>query len=438
MDDLADRTATELQVELQSGRLTARALVDACLWRIEERDGNVAAWAFLDPAHARAQADALDTAFKESGPVGPLHGLPVGIKDIIDTADMPTQNGSDHFVGHQPERDATCVAQLRAAGAVIMGKTVTTELANMHPGKTRNPHNANHTPGGSSSGSAAAVACGMVPLALGTQTGGSVVRPASFCGIHGLKPTLGLISRTGVTLQSHTLDTVGVYGRSLDDIALLVGALDQHDATDDVSYARAGTDYDTVPFQDAKLAAFKTPAWGEADDDTKQAFERFVASLAVSEPNLNIAPKFDEICELHKVVQASENVHYYDPLVEKDASKVSDTLKARLETGRTTSVKQYLRAITQRAALHALIDAELTRYDALVCLSSAGPAPAGLETTGNPIFNGLWTYLGLPTVTLPALNVRGLPCGITLVGRRRGEARLLRVAAAVEQQLQAA
>jgi len=152
MDNLADRSATELQADLQSGQLTARALVDACLWRIEERDGHVEAWAFLDPAHARAQADTLDAAFKERGPVGPLHGLPVGIKDIIDTADMPTQNGSDHFVGHQPERDATCVAQLRAAGAVIMGKTVTTELANRHPGKTRNPHNANHPPGGSSSG----------------------------------------------------------------------------------------------------------------------------------------------------------------------------------------------------------------------------------------------------------------------------------------------
>ena len=236
---LTELTATEARARMVKGDVTAEAYVTACLDAIAAREKDIEAWVVYDRDRALAQARALDRERAAGRACGALHGLPVGIKDIIDTADMPTENGSPIFKGHQPAKDATCVAVLRAAGAIILGKTVTTELANVNPNKTRNPHNPAHTPGGSSSGSAAGVAAGMMPLALGTQTGGSVIRPGSFCGVHALKPTLGLVSRTGVTLQSHTLDTVGVYGRSLADLALITDALSQHDPSDAVSYTRA-------------------------------------------------------------------------------------------------------------------------------------------------------------------------------------------------------
>lgn len=229
---LIELTATEARDAMATGEVTAEAYTRACLDQVAARDRDIDAWAHLDPEHALSQARALDKLRASGAGLGPLHGLPVGIKDIIDTADMPTQHGCAIFKNRQPERDAACVAQLRAAGAVIMGKTVTTELATSTPSKTKNPHNPAHTPGGSSSGSAAGLAARMFPLALGTQTGGSVIRPGSFNGVHALKPTLGLISRTGVLLQAHTLDTVGVYGRSLADLALITDAIAAHDPSD--------------------------------------------------------------------------------------------------------------------------------------------------------------------------------------------------------------
>ena len=242
MSTANELTAVEAAARIRDGALSAEALTQACLERIRAREDDVRAWAFLDEEHALAQARERDADLARGQGAGPLHGLPVGIKDIIDTADMPTENGSPIFRGRRTNHDAACVAALRDAGAVILGKTVTTELANVHPNKTRNPHDLEHSPGGSSSGSAAGVADFHVPLALGTQTGGSVIRPASFCGIYGLKPTLGCISRSGVLLQSHSLDTVGVYGRCVDDLGLIAGCLSARDPADAASYPRSRTD----------------------------------------------------------------------------------------------------------------------------------------------------------------------------------------------------
>ncbi len=239
MTDLARLTATAAQKLLASRDITSEQLVKACVDRIAAREPEVKAFAHFDPDYAMTQARAADEAFRSGKGVGPLNGIPVGIKDIIDTQDMPTQNGCEFFKGRQPSADAACVTALRDAGAVIIGKTVTTEMASTYPGPTCNPHNLGHTPGGSSSGSAAGVADCMFPLALGTQTGGSVIRPASFCGIYGLKPTFGMISRTGVTMQSHTLDTVGVYGRSVEDLALIADVLSAQDPRDAGSYSRS-------------------------------------------------------------------------------------------------------------------------------------------------------------------------------------------------------
>ena len=429
--DLATLGAAQAVRALRSGEMSAEDYTKACLARIAAREEEVQAWVHLDPGHALAQARAADDLRREGKGLGPLHGLPVGIKDIIDTADMPTQNGSPVFAGYQPRDDAFCVSALRAAGAIIMGKTVTTELATLTPNKTRNPHNTAHTPGGSSSGSAAAVADRMIPLALGTQTGGSVIRPASFCGIYGLKPTLGLISRRGVTLQAHTLDTVGVYGRSLEDLALIADALSAHDPDDPVSYPRGRTSLSqilagTVPAP--PLFAFcRTPAWEQADAATREAFETFAARLGDRVQEVAL-PLEDAFSRHQPAVQAAENAAYYGPLLARAPQAISPGLTARIEAGAKVPAKDYITAVNARETHYAAVEQVLQRHAAILTPASPGPAPKGLGSTGSPIFNGVWTYLGVPCVTLPLLEADGMPFGVQLVGMRRDEGRLLRTA----------
>src|SRR5881396_866175 len=269
--------AVEAARMIREGVVTSVQLVEACLARVREVDAAVQAWAFLDPEHALAQARAADELRLSGAPTGPLHGVPVGLKDIIDTSDMPTENGSVLHAGRTPSRDAAVARMLRAAGAVIMGKTVTTEFATRTPGKTRNPHDPAHTPGGSSSGSAAAVAAGMVPLALGSQTGGSVIRPASYCGVYALKPTHGLIPRTGMFQLSRSLDHVGLFARTIDDLALLLEQLVGYDERDPDSRPRARIPYRDVAAEEPPLppmfAFAKTARWDRVDDDAKEAFD---------------------------------------------------------------------------------------------------------------------------------------------------------------------
>ena len=433
-------TAHEAARRIGAGELTSEQLVRDCLEVIAEQEQHVQAWQFLDAEHALQQARAADAKQRSGAALGPLHGVPVGIKDIIDTHDMPTESGTAHHAGRRPERDAHCVSALRAAGAVILGKTVTTELAALAPSKSRNPVNHAHTPGGSSAGSGAAVGGNMVPLALGTQTGGSVIRPASFCGTYALKPTLGMISRVGVTLQSHTLDTVGVYGRSLDDLALISGALDLHDPSDDVSYARARSDVANALSDTAmaapKIAFWKTPNWHVADEAARDAITGFAGKLGDACTPIELRGAIDCISQDHQCIQAAENAYHYGPLYDKDKALLSDLLRARLEDAFQVDARHYLGALQRREQHYNEIASVLETHDAVLCLSSAGPAPKSHDTTGNPIFNGLWTYLGVPCVTMPLLEVEGMPLGVQLVGRRREEAKLLRVARWVEEAAQ--
>src|SRR5881398_1697795 len=276
-------SASEAARLIRDGVISSEQFVEACLARIREVDGQVQAWTFLDPDHALAQARAADAWRSEGRATWPLHGVPIGIKDIFDTADMPTENGSVLCAGRTPSRDATAVAMLRAAGAVIMGKTVTTEFAYFAPGKTRNPHNPEHTPGGSSSGSAAAVATEMVPLALGSQTNGSTIRPAAFCGVLGFKPTHGLISRHGVLTLSRTLDHVGLFARTVEDIALLAEQLVGYDERDPDTRPRARIPFVEVTAGEPPLppmfAFVKMPYWERADEETKEGFAELVEQL---------------------------------------------------------------------------------------------------------------------------------------------------------------
>lgn len=438
MTKLNELTASEAARVLASGEASAEEMMRACLDRVAARDETVRAWAFLDPELALANARAADAHRKAGNALGPLHGLPVGIKDIIETADMPTENGSDLFRGQRTGRDADCVARLRNVGAVIMGKTVTTELANTNPSKTRNPHNPEHSPGGSSAGSGAAVADFQVPLALGTQTGGSVIRPGSFNGIHALKPSLGLIPREGVLMQSHTLDTVGVYGRSVDDLALIANSLSMSDSTDAFSYGGRRPDLvaaleDDLPAP--RFAFLETPAWPEAEPGAREAIERVVADLEGRCVHESLPSPFERVLDYHATVMAAEMVPYYGSLIDAAPDKASDLIKARLAAAREVAAGDYVEALLARGQINDDLASLLDRYDAVLCLPATGPAPHGFATTGSAIFNGLWTYLGVPCVTLPRLSVDGLPLGVQLVGKPGEDGKLLRAARWLDREL---
>lgn len=430
ISDLTRLTAADAAARIRSGEITSQTLVRACLDRIADREETVQAWQHLDPDYAIEQARSRDEWRAQGRSAGALHGIPVGIKDIIDTRDMPTENGTPAHAGRTPGEDAALVAALRDAGAVIMGKTVTTELANMTPNKTRNPHNPEHTPGGSSSGSAAAVADGMVPLAIGTQTGGSVIRPASFCGIVGFKPTFGLISRRGVLSQSEHLDTVGTYGRNVEDAALIADCLTAYDPADRQMWPRSRPQLRQVAISEPPVApsfAFvKTPAWEFADTSLEEAFGEVREALGNQCDEVELPPIFDKVLEWHQAIQDGEMAKNYGPLIDKYPDVISDQLKRRIEAGSRISVVEYCLAREFQDILNAGLNEVFERYDAIVTPASAGPAPKGLDTTGNPAFNAMWTYLGTPSVSLPLLDVEGLPLGVQLVGPRMDDGRLLR------------
>ena len=432
MSSLTALTAVEAAARIAGGELSSKDLVGACLERIAEREPAVQAWAFLDRERALEQAKAADAQLKESKGVGPLHGVPVGLKDIIDTADMPTGHGSEAFKGRQPADDAACVTALRRAGAVILGKTVTTELATHVPSRTRNPLNAEHTPGGSSSGSAAAVAAGMVPIAVGTQTGGSVIRPAAFCGVYGFKPTFGVIPRTGVLTQSTTLDTIGVFGRCVEDVALAADALQAYDARDPASLSTSRPGLLATATQKWSLppifAFVKTHAWDEADAVTREAFGELIEELGGQVTEVSIDSTTERGLAAARTVQDVEMAVHYGPILDRAPDLVSKDLAARIEAGRRVNGVDYFAALDARDRFYANTGEIFTDYGTILTPAALGPAPKDLSTTGNPVFCGFWTYLGVPAVTLPLLDVDGMPLGVQLVGPRRDDGRLLRSA----------
>ena len=392
----------------------------------------IAGFAALDADYALEQASAADRASASGHALGPLHGVPVAVKDVIDTADMPTAYGSIFYSGNQPERDALCVAALRGAGAVIVGKTVTTELASLPPSVVANPVVPGHTPGGSSAGSAAAVASHMVPAALGTQPAGSVLRPAAYCGLFGFKPTLGLIPRSGVLMQSHTLDTVGVLARTLDDAALMTDVMAVHDAADAASYPRSAPGLLAAarrqPAVTPRLAFVCTPAWDGADAEMKQAITAFAAGLGTTCVTLDI-PVLESVIPWQRIVQSAENAHYYGHILDRAPDRLGPEMRQRLEDGQKIAVRAYLEAVTAVEPAYAEVLRAIDGFDAILTPAAPGPAPAGLAKTGDPVFNGLWTYLGMPAITLPLLaNAAGHPMGVQLVARRRADAALLTTA----------
>ncbi len=433
MRDLTTLSAIEIREALARGELSAVAVAEAFLDVIGEKEPAIGAWAFVDRGHALRQAELADKWREDGNDLGPLHGLPVGVKDIIDTADMPTENGTVIDAGRQPERDAAVVTRLRQAGAVILGKTTTTELAYFQPTETKNPHNTAHTPGGSSAGSGAAVAAGMVPLAVGTQTGGSIIRPSSFCGIVGFKPTHGLIPRTGAVTQAVELDTIGAMTRTVADAALLAEAMQGYDAGDPSTTARAPMRLldaaRSEPPVRPSLAFVRTPVWEQADAWLQDALVDFAAGLGDACDEIDLPDDFAEAWPAHATVMtvgfAANLGHYMD----RAGDRLSTRMRDAIGLGRAASAVDYIAARKWRDVLNGRLDRVFDRYDAILAPSAPGEAPASLETTGNSVFNIPWSFLGTPAVTLPLLEgPNGLPAGVQLVGRCGDDARLLRTA----------
>jgi amidase len=423
--DFAALSARDTAARIADGSLTAEAATRACLERIAAREPVVGAWQYLDADRAIAEARQRD----QTGSSGPLHGVPIGVKDLIDTHDMPTGYGSPIYHGHRPAADAACVALARAAGAVVVGKTVTTEFATFFPGKTANPHNPAHTPGGSSSGSAAAVADGMVPLAFGTQTAGSVIRPASFCGVVGYKPSFGTISRAGVKPLSDSLDTVGVMARDVTDAAFFAAVLS------DRPDFRLG-DAATLP----RIAFYRTPEWGEAGPDTIAALEHAAACLArAGAPTVEVTgpPEHKALVEAQKIVMDYETARSLSFERIARPQDLSASLRERIAIGLSHSAKVYDAARHTVMLAQAALPSLFGDFDALLVPSAPGEAPKGLDRTGDPIFNRPWTILHLPCITLPAWRgATGLPVGVQLVGRLGDDAPTLRAATFLERALE--
>ncbi|WP_417728894.1 amidase [Roseovarius sp.] len=404
--------ATAMAQLVRTGATTSEALMRACLERIAERDPSIAAWEFLDPNMALAAARACDAAPAK----GPLHGVPVAIKDIIDTAEMPTGYGSLIYSGHRPAADANCVSALRAAGAVIMGKTVTTEFATFRPGKTHNPHNYAHTPGGSSSGSAAAVASGMAPIALGTQTVGSVIRPAAFCGTVGFKATQGLLELTGVKPLASSLDSLGCFTRSVRDAALWFSVQSGH------APAPRRT---RLP----KVAMVRSAQWHEARAESRTAVESAAATLrhagiSVTEPVLPEA--FNTLVECQNIVfSRGARVALAQEWADHRGA-LSPQLVQVLAYGDSISDSVLAEAEKTAAACRRVLEGLFQEVDLILTPAAPGEAPHGLAATGDPLFNRTWTLMLGPCATLPsATGPTGLPVGIQLVGPRNGDAAFL-------------
>lgn len=403
MRDPVLHTATEAARLIRDGKLSPAELMEACLERIAEREPVVRAFAWFD-------AEAARRAAAGSRP-GPLRGLPIGVKDVLDTSDMPSEYGSPIWSSWRPKADASAVAWARQAGGAVIGKTVTTEFATRKPGPTGNPHNPAHTPGGSSSGSAAGVAAGFFPLAYGTQTAGSVIRPAAYCGVVGYKPTFGMINRFGMKLMSESLDTVGVMARTVADCALFAGAVAGRDLGDP----------DARPDRAPRIGICRSPAWDKALPETQALLPRVASALAragASVAERELMPGVAAIAEAHPVVMNNESARALGWELANAREQISEGLRERLEFGLSRGESEVDAALNVFDRAQREFPLCMEGLDALVTPSAPGQAPAGLEWTGDPVFNLIWTSLHVPCVTVPAgTGPDGLPLGIQIVTR---------------------
>ena len=429
------QSAIDARALIERGLLTSCELVEACLERIDELEPTIGAWAHLDRDIALQQARAADEFRKSGLPIGALHGLPIGIKDIIDTADYPTERSTVLHQGRQPDRDATLVSLLKEAGAIILGKTVSTEMAVYAPGKTRNPHNPEHTPGGSSSGSAAAVAAAMVSLSVGTQTNGSVIRPAAYCGVYGYKPSFGRISRHGVLEQSPPLDTIGVFARDLADLALIADVLMRYDAQDSAMIpiappCIAGIMAQEVP-ANPHFAFVRSPVWDQVEEVTRDGLRELIDATNQAQQKtidiVDLPPLFDDLHEDHRRLMEGDLARSFADEYQRGKEELSPVLREMIERGQQVSSDDYDNALARMQEYNAFLEQVFEDFDAILTPSTAGPAPAGLTATGSPVMNTIWTFCGTPALNVPLLqSAEGLPIGVQVVGAKDDDGRLFR------------
>ena len=431
--NIADLSAATISEMVRSGQHPAETLASNFLAHAKPIEEKLHAFAYLNDDAVLMQARILDQGRARGGELGSLAGVPIGLKDAIDTFDMPSAFGSASLAGRQPSWDAKVAQLLRAQGAVIFGKTAMPAFCLGQPAQTRNPHNLEHTPGGSSSGSAAAVAAGMVPVAVGTQTAGSVIRPASFCGVIGFKPTRGLISRDGLQPLCETIDQVGVFARTVEDAALVAQTLiaaDDNDPTTKGVLPRNLVNIATSepPFK-PKFVFVKTPFWDRMDPEAREAFEALSECWGEDMPTMQLPSVASQAIENLQTLMDAEFAVAMDEHMTHAGDEVDARTRSIVERGRKVNAFDYLKAKRAIEPVAAGFNELFDHFDAILTPASLGPAPKGLDSIGDPIMNMLWSYTGMPAITLPLLQSEaGLPMGIQLVGARHDDARLLRAA----------
>ena len=433
MSELCLLSALELSNLLLKGDIKAEDLAKSYLKRIEKFDNDVKAWAFFDPNFILKKASECDNLKIIGRPLGPLHGLPIAIKDIFGTDEMPTECGTVLRKKKYSKGDSTVVSLLKSSGAYVMGKTVTTEFAYFDPGKTTNPHDYGRTPGGSSSGSAAAVASFMTPVALGSQTNGSIIRPASYCGVIGYKPSYGLISRNGVLRQSFLLDHVGIFSRTVDDLAFISQEIIKRDTEDRSTISFASGNFLNIakedpPF-DPRFIFFKTDMWKNLDKETIKNFEKFVKEQGSNVEIHDTPSYFKDIMKYHKIIHETDMAYAFSDYYKNYKNKLGKELVKAIERGQNYKSRDYVEAVENRDYFYKIFSEVFNDYHAILTPAASGVAPKGLKSTGSPEFSTIWTFLGMPSISLPLLSgSNNLPLGVQVVGEKFDDARLMRTA----------
>lgn len=431
----SDPSLDELARRIRDGLLSPVDFLNSCLERIDALESRVQAWVVIDREGAEAAARALHEEARQGRVRGPLHGIPVGVKDIIHIRGLPTEAGSSILKGFRPEADATVVRRLREAGAILLGKTVTTEFACFDPAGTRNPWNLDHTPGGSSSGSAAAVACGMVPVALGTQTAGSIIRPAAYCGTVGFKPTFGRVSRDGVIPISHTLDHIGLFARSAADATFVAAALMGHDPADPFSSRRQSGEDLLAPgrvVSGPRVGLVDSWFMEAADDSLRRATEDAAARIEKGGGRIvpvRLPESFNDVHQNHRRIMYVEAAAYHESSFRRRPEAFGPRLRSIIEEGLLQPAVAYAEARRHQVVFKREMRAVFEDVDVLLMPGTPAPAPKGLASTGDPAFNVPWSYAGFPVIALPVgLAKGGLPVAVQLVGRPFADAELLAIA----------
>jgi Asp-tRNA(Asn)/Glu-tRNA(Gln) amidotransferase A subunit family amidase len=438
MSDFFSLSVHELVKQVKDAKLTSVEICQSYIERINKFEKDIKAWAHFDKKLLLEKAEEADNYRKSGKPTGSLHGIPVALKDIIGTYDMPTECGTVLRKGKTQSQNAEIVDLLKSAGAIIMGKTATSELAFLGPPATRNPHDYTRTPGGSSSGSAAVIAAHMAPLSIGSQTGGSVIRPASYCGVVGYKPSYGLISRNGVLRTSYSLDHIGVFGKTVEDVALLAKVLIKKDSHDSASVHYSTEDMLEIckkgPLFEPKFIFYKTDSWKKIDKKSRESFEFFIKKFKKNIEVFDTPSYFKDIHKYHQIIHETDLANNFQDYYKKSKNKLSKEMQAAISRGMKYSAKEYAEAIDFMKRSYESYNEVFEDYHGVLSPCSTGVADKGLKSTGSADFNKVWSYLHTPAISLPLLQgENNLPLGVQLIGDKYDDLRFLGVARWLEQ-----